>query len=431
MCSDGGSNMDLTSEIVDTLTPPERGERWIPDQATPGFGVRLWATPSGSGKAFAIRVTDARGKVVRLTYQTSLAWFVDEDAPTLGWHLSSARRWAWDQINRLKGRPTFEELELRRRKQIAARRGKRTLQQEVDRVTGEMRKKKLSPVYIDRLDKLFAVHLSKDLKMTRISDISPVDLATALVNKQTSASNIRVLRSFLWRVVQSGPLQDLGKHEFSEDFAKAFWERWAENIDVRFPELRDLHKADYKRVFRRLESEKVYWQQALCIRLYFVFGAPLSRLMSAEWSQCLDDSWYPYFPNERVTWFMHRQRLDEAVRLLEKIRRLIRRDFGRSRYWFPSHHGRQVGHIRTVDSVWCNTLHDVGSRYYPLREFAMSFRPPSTPSYHLSVYRYSEAARRELEKEVQLSKRLNRQRKMRMDSGDCLWTLRQGRFLVI
>lgn len=411
--------MELTSKIIDALLPPERGERWIADPAIPGFGVRLWATPSGSGKAFAVRVTDVRGKVVRLTYQTSLAWFFGDEAPTLGWHLSSARRWAWDEINRLKGRPTSEELELRRRKQIAARRGKRTLQQEVDRVIREMREKKRSQVYIDRLDKLFAIHLSEDLKTTRIADISPANLAAALVNKQASASNIRVLRSFLWRVVQSGPLHDLGKHEFSEEFAKAFWARWAENIDVRFPELRDLRKADYKRVFKRLESEKVYWQQALCIRLFFVFGTPLSRLMSAEWSQCLDNFWYPYLPNERVTWFMHRQRLDEASRLLRKIRKLIGRDFGKSRYWFPSHHGRRVGHIRTVDSVWCNTLHDVGSRYYPLREFAMSFRHPSTPSYHLSVYRYFEAARAELDKEVHLSKRLKQQRKMLIDSSNC------------
>ena len=46
----------LTSELIDQLEPPDKGELWIADTHQPGFGIRLWAgkskpaalhTPSG------------------------------------------------------------------------------------------------------------------------------------------------------------------------------------------------------------------------------------------------------------------------------------------------------------------------------------------------------------------------------------------------
>lgn len=153
------------------------------------------------------------------------------------------------------------------------------------------------------------------------------------------------------------------------------------------------------------------------LRLFFEFGAPLTRLMAAEWRQCLGEFWYPYAPGERVTWFMHRQKIQTRTGLLlNQVGRLVKKHFGRSCYWFPSVHGRQFNHIRTIEGVWTKTLHDVGSRYYPLREFALSFRQPSTPSYHLTVFPYFDAARRELDRKVDLSKELNRRLKSSLNS---------------
>jgi len=117
----------LTPKLVNSLSPPDRGEKWIADTAVPGFGVRLWATPSGGGKAFSIRATDADGKVVRKVFRPPSWWSFDENPRQLGEYLKSARYWARNEINRLRGLPTFEEIEERKRRQIAARRGKHTL----------------------------------------------------------------------------------------------------------------------------------------------------------------------------------------------------------------------------------------------------------------------------------------------------------------
>jgi hypothetical protein len=62
----------LTADFVNRATPPDLGERWIADTKLRGFGLRLWRTSSGEGKALAIRVVDTEGRSIRRTYVVKL-----------------------------------------------------------------------------------------------------------------------------------------------------------------------------------------------------------------------------------------------------------------------------------------------------------------------------------------------------------------------
>jgi hypothetical protein len=137
-----------------------------------------------------------------------------------------------------------------------------------------------------------------------------------------------------------------------------------------------------------LESDEENWQQALAIRLYFEFHAPLSRVLSGKWSQIVDKCWYPYWPDERELWFECRESIDDgSQKLLDRIKRLAARDFGSNKYWFPSRFARNVDHIRVVEPAWQRALHQCELRYYPLREFSRSFREFNNPSYYASFLR--------------------------------------------
>jgi hypothetical protein len=46
----------LTEQFVREVRPPATGERWIADTKQRGFGLRLWATSGGAGKAFGVRI---------------------------------------------------------------------------------------------------------------------------------------------------------------------------------------------------------------------------------------------------------------------------------------------------------------------------------------------------------------------------------------
>ena len=58
----------IDSDFLDSVRPPEIGERWIADTLVCGFGLRLWAGKKGGGVAFCVRVSDLNGKSVRKTY---------------------------------------------------------------------------------------------------------------------------------------------------------------------------------------------------------------------------------------------------------------------------------------------------------------------------------------------------------------------------
>ena len=102
----------LTTSFVDAATPPENGERWISDTKLRGFGLRLWPSTHGEGKAFAIRTTDRKGRSIRMTYDAEARneyFFGFDKKLSLGDVLDKAREWAKDELCRTKGRPTLQE----------------------------------------------------------------------------------------------------------------------------------------------------------------------------------------------------------------------------------------------------------------------------------------------------------------------------------
>jgi hypothetical protein len=352
----------LTAHIVDAATPPRRGERWVAGTKLGGFGLRLWATKSGGTKAFAIRVCNRRGKSVRKTFDHHNTWAhrsalrrgVSPDR--LGEYLEEARDWARDEIDRLKGRLTLaDENNLRWRASIAATRRIKLGRAAQSLISG-MRARGLSRAYVDRIDKLFARYIPKRVQETRLPRVSPARIADVLVDVNIRSGNIRILRAFIGQIFERASLFDRRLGLFTDELSTHFWARWNDRYDVPFPELRNLTGADYERVFEKLEGENPKWQQALCIRLFFEFGAPLSRLMAAEWKQILDGVWYPYWPRERVYWFESRERINEnASRILDRVSSCVRRDFGMNTYWFPSKFSGTAEYIRTVGAVWRNT----------------------------------------------------------------------------
>lgn len=410
----------LTREVVNTATSPKAGECWLADSKVPGFGLRVWKTTRGHGKAFAIRSRDRFGRSVRRTFDAKKSrafWLsqLDEKYFELGDSLVEARQWALDEINQLQGRLTSAEKREIKRQNAALRVQLLTVEEAASKLIQRMRRRGLSVSYVDRIDKLVS-QIPVVIRETPLPDVSPEAVAAALVDQALSGGNSRTLRSFIgqlfkWASTYDGPLMSIG-----EAISSTFWEKWENERDVPIPQLRNLTDVEHNRLFDALEAESTYWQQALCIRLYFCFGAPLSRLMSAQWGQLLDGQWWPYWPNERVLWYDAREIVDEkAATLLRRVYRLTKQHFGGSRFWFPSKYGRQFEHIRTVDGVWRNVLHDIGLPYYPLREFARSIREPNNPSYYSWFVRYYSPYFRRQPFVIKIAKELRQRRKGAVD----------------
>lgn len=383
----------LTPRLVFEAKCPIRGELWIADTKIRGFGLRLWSTKSGGQKAFAIRVVDPDSRKIRRTFEIDKAWQTKfeftyshrEDRFGLGEYLDEAREWARDEIDKTKGRPTVHAEHRLEYKSTGELVRSLTLQRAVSAVLLGLMANNASQRYRDRLDKLFAIHIPERIKQTSLANLNPKQVARAIVKADASAGNIRVLRSFISQIMERGASFNGPLGRFHSDFASEFNAQWERNRDVRYPELRKIRAHKYQKIFRALESDEIYWQQAMAIRLYFVFRAPLSRVLSAQWKQIHEGYWYPYWPDEKEYWFECRDKIvEDTRRMLDRIRSLGERDFNGSDFWFPSRHGRSASYIRTVELAWRRALRKSQIAYYPLREFSRSFREFNNPSYYLS-----------------------------------------------
>jgi hypothetical protein len=176
----------LTPELVDAALPPERGERWIGDTDIQGFGLRLRATRSGEGKAFAIRTSSSNGITVRRTFDPKdgseyrYALLLDRRPGELGSYLASARRWAWSEITRLKGRLSYLEKSESIRVQEAKRKLLSTVQEVADDLLEDMRRRKLSEPHVIRVDKLLSIHLPATIRNAPLADLAANQIARAL-----------------------------------------------------------------------------------------------------------------------------------------------------------------------------------------------------------------------------------------------------------
>lgn len=385
----------LTPEFVNEVSPPEKGERWIADTKVRNFGLRLWATKSGGSKAFCLRL----GSKKRLTFDPykdagfSFTLLLNETFDfQLGSYLQSARNWAHQEIKKHKVSP-MDKAELL----IEDNAQRESFNKQVERFTLEEAAHSLlkgletvgrSEAYIYQRAHLFHNWKADKIKKKRLGEITAEELADALVDRKYTWSNIRALRAFITQIYKQALSFGVYRADYENDLDQVIRKAFNEKFDVKYPELRDLKPDVYQEIFRRLEENTDQWQQAYCLRLYFEFGAPLTRIMGARWDQILDDNWYPYLPHEKKLWFQSREAItDEVKSLLSRLAFFMKHDFAESKYWFPSTYAQSKPHITTVAHLWGNTLKQVGSKYYPLNEFARSYRDLNQPSYYSTYSR--------------------------------------------
>ena len=139
--------------------------------------------------------------------------------------------------------------------------------------------------------------------------------------------------------------------------------------------------------------------------------------MAGAWAQIYQDHWYPYWPNQRVYWFETREQIDDSAKhVFERIAYFHKREGWDSAHWFPSKYARSFPHIRAVEGAWRETLHEIGSRYYPLVEFAKSFRAPNNTSESISFLRQYSAMFRKANNVAELSRSVQLRRKLLITS---------------
>jgi len=94
----------LTTDFVNNVLPPKKGELWIADTKVRGFGLRLFAS-GGEGKSFCVRTTDEAGMVVRKSFSKDWRYHWArrnvQAEPRLGDLLEQARDWARREIENL------------------------------------------------------------------------------------------------------------------------------------------------------------------------------------------------------------------------------------------------------------------------------------------------------------------------------------------
>ena len=195
----------LTPDFVNQASPPVRGERWIADAKLRGFGLRLWQTKQGEGKAYAVRTVGKRGRSIRRTYdgeaRNELSPVTGERR-SLGDVLEEAREWAADEICRAKGKPTLRQEKDEHRRRFSRRISRLTLDDLARARIRGMLVRGLTESYIDRLTKLYHQYVALKLRQTRISKLKPRALAKTFQALNEKPGSARTLRSFLGQVVK-------------------------------------------------------------------------------------------------------------------------------------------------------------------------------------------------------------------------------------
>lgn len=184
----------LTTDFVNSISPPAQGECWVADTKLRGFGLRLWKTTRGEGKAFAIRAIDSTGRQIRQTF--------DGKVRSLGNIVDNAREWAIDELCRINGRPTLLEEEDEHRRRIDERISKLTLDDLVKAMLRGMEIRGLTEQYRDTLNKLYHKHLPLKIQQTKISKIRPRALAKIYRSLGETPGAAVKLRAFLGQIIK-------------------------------------------------------------------------------------------------------------------------------------------------------------------------------------------------------------------------------------
>jgi integrase len=380
----------LTPEFVDGIDPPTRGEIWIADTHLKHFGLRTWAGKMGGNCAYAIRLRDQFGILVRETLRPErdypyFRWDSGWDK-SLGYFLEAARAWARDRIALNLGLPTSADRQARAWHRRKAKVLSTTLGDAMDRRLAILRRRSRDHLYLDQIRSLVASNIPDDVLRTTFQRVPVRRLADSISNRGLSYGNVKVLRAFVGAVFK----------EAAGNFVPLRWKlesiqrRCARNFDLRkappYPQILQITEADYRRFFQAAEADPC-WRQALAIRLYFETGAKLQQVLRARWSDIVDGTWFPFLPDERGLWYESRQRLgSEAAAILGLIEDRHRVEGLTSPYVFPSP-TNQAAPIKTVQRHWNRYCGKFGWAGLPMSHVVLRHRRRDNPSYSLFFYR--------------------------------------------
>ena len=380
----------LTPKIIDALVPPVKGEKWLGDNHVKYFGVRTWAGKKGGGIAYAIRLRDQFGFLVRETFDPirdyrRYLWDDGRERP-LGYFLEPARDWARDRVATHLGLETSAD----RRNRAWQKRKNRVLgtriEQAFDQRLKALRHKSRNHLYVDQIQNLVGLHIPREVLNATFRNVPIRSLADAITKRGISYGNVKVLRGFVGGVFKSaahryGPLNYK---------LESIQRRCSRNLDNRkappYPKILEITDEDYKRFFEALEQDS-HWRQSLAIRFYFATGAKLQQILRARWSDIVDGVWFPFVPEERNLWYESRERLSaEAQAVLALIQRHHQEERLASPYLFPATE-KENRPIATIQRHWqryCGTFHWNG---LPISHVVLGHRARTNPSYSLFFWR--------------------------------------------
>lgn len=330
----------LTPAFVNALQPPEYGETWVADTVVKGFGVRLWATQRGSGKAYIIRVKDKTGHYKREAYSPYQRWGAavigyDKFSNDFGSFLEDARNWARDRIDHFKGHPTLLEEEKIQSDRVRGRIKRLTLGQVAESMINGMRVNSLSSTYVDRLDKLFHNYVPSKTKKIKLSEVKTQDLMDVFLNENLSYENARILRGFLGKINKNTLYSIKGYDEFLDNYRVFMYnDNASELIDVRLLEL----------VIGYLKDDREKWRQSMALYMYLISGSSALNILTLRYDQFDGRFWCT--KSNRNNYY-NELRISEAMRRGINIICERHREFGiESPYFFPSRKSL-LDHIKT------------------------------------------------------------------------------------
>lgn len=336
----------LTTDFVNSISPPAQGECWVADTKLRGFGLRLWKTTRGEGKAFAIRAIDSTDRQIRRTF--------DGKVRSLGNIVDNAREWAIDELCRINGRPTLLEEEDEHRRRIDERISKLTLDDLVKARLRGMEIRGLTEQYRDTLNKLYHKHLPLKIQQTKISKIRPHALAKIYRSLGETPGAAVKLRAFLSQIIK-----DVEFH--SRPLLRAFYlARQLSGAQFHIPrrtfssfeQSSRLPEELFDKIFESLDSNKSSWLQARFIRLLFEFDVSADRLMKAKWEHFAEGYWLLDLQSKREERLPNTRIIDETIdALLQDLRRRTEQEFPKSAFLFPSRLS-STGHIRSFQATW-------------------------------------------------------------------------------
>jgi integrase len=408
----------LTPEIVDALTPPDQGEKWVADAAVKGFGVRLWYNAKGDGVRYAIRVRDEDGVVRRENFEPWSVWSARQKISALlnegiwefewGTLLDEARGWAKSRICDLKGLHRERESIYRRRLQLSVAFQSLTLEEMAERTLTRMTRQKRKDEYVDQVRKLFW-RLSEQCRDRKMMEIDVSVLANDITHPSIRPTQSRVLQAFLGQLYgvlyryhgPAGKIADL----LNEKIATLRSQQ-----DVPHPAILEIADSEFYKFLSILATEKQQWRQALAIALYFETGAKMRRVLNMRWSEVIDNRWYPYAPEEREYWFMGAEHLNEkAHEILNQARFRLEQENRSSVFVFPRIDVSTNRPINSVRRYWRRVSNEMGWNGLPLSHVVRRYNSRNTPSYtYMYSYLFVPMQRRLTDPDI-VSKLTNRQ----------------------